>query len=297
MNPERASGEGIEVFATGRRTALIASFGGICGLGAALPKQGRQGFRHGRQVGVAQSGDVDAAVSNDADVPVFAQPIQRLCIDSQQREQPAAPENVYRAERTEHYEDSSFDRAGAWGGVAKVGDQLRVDPGGTNGTYAAIRFRDQTDYHTPSYVVNVEASASGGTSPYTFRWQQTGADSSAATYLFVWSGIYTRSVTATDANGHQKSSTATIHCNPPGGVGGASDGDRYRVPVPLGGTLTIIWGNGGLVSASSKDAGVASAAASGSEIAITGVSSGETRIVARTSGGEYHVPVRVGGGG
>ena len=249
MNPERASGEGIEVFATGRRTALIASFGGICGLGAALPKQGRQGFRHGRQVGVAQSGDVDAAVSNDADVPVFAQPIQRLCIDSQQREQPAAPENVYRAERTEHYEDSSFDRA------------------------------------------------SGGTSPYTFRWQQTGADSSAATYLFVWSGIYTRSVTATDANGHQKSSTATIHCNPPGGVGGASDGDRYRVPVPLGGTLTIIWGNGGLVSASSKDAGVASAAASGSEIAITGVSSGETRIVARTSGGEYHVPVRVGGGG
>ena len=65
----------------------------------------------------------------------------------------------------------------------------------------------------------------------------------------------------------------------------------------LGGTLTIIWGNGGLVSASSKDAGVASAAASGSEIAITGVSSGETRIVARTSGGECHVPVRVGGGG
>ena len=229
-----------------------------------------------------------------------------------QRKQPAptATKNVYRAERTEYYENDLFDdKASAWDNVTKIGDKLTVDPGGTNGTYTAIRFRggDDGDYNTPFYVANVEATASGGTSPYAFRWHQdkdAGTTSSTAsstassteTFWFVWSGTYTRFVTVTDANKHQKTATITIHCNPSSGVGGASDGDRHRVPVPLGGTLVAIWGHGGPVSASSKNTGVASATGSGDEIRVTGVSAGETDIVVQAGGSEYHVPIQVGGG-
>ena len=59
----------------------------------------------------------------------------------------------------------------------------------------------------------------------------------------------------------------------------------------------MVWGSGGLVSASSKDAGVATASVSGDEIRVTGVSSGETDIVLQAGGSEYHVSVQVEGDG
>ena len=173
---------------------------------------------------------------------------------------------------------------------------LSVDPGGpytaeffdavSGGVFASPRF----------WTAEVTASASGGAGSYTFRWQGTSEDGNPTTYAFTEEGTYKRSVTVTDANGNQKTSDppAEIVCSPPGGAGGASDGERGSISVPLGGTLDLVWGNGGLTSASSKDAGVATASVvSGHELTVTGVSVGETDIVVQAGGVEYWLPVRV----
>ena len=121
-------------------------------------------------------------------------------------------------------------------------------------------------------------------------------DGNPTTYVLFEERTHTRSVTVTDANGNQRTSNppAEIVCSASGGVGGASDGERGSIPVPLGGTLDLVWGNGGLTSASSKDAGVATASVvSGHELTVTGVSVGETDIVVQAGGVEYWLPVRV----
>ena len=208
-----------------------------------------------------------------------------------------ATHNAYRAERILYYDkDDSFEDAGSWGGVTQVGSALSVDPGGpyTATYYAGVS--SSIISIPPLWHVTVTASASGGAGSYTFRWQGKTTDGSSARYVFTESGTHTRSVTVTDANRSTKTSNppASITCSVPG-AGGSSDGGAVRIPVPLGGTLVIVWGNGGLASASSKDAGVAAASASGDEITVTGVAAGETDIVAQANGVEYWVPVRVGG--
>ena len=207
-----------------------------------------------------------------------------------------ATHNAYRAERILYYENNKFKDAGSWGGVTQVGSALSVDPGGP---YAATYYAGVSSSIIsipPLWHVTVTASASGGAGSYTFRWQGKTTDGSSARYVFTESGTHTRSVTVTDANRSTKTSNppASITCSVPG-AGGSSDGGAVRIPVPLGGTLVIVWGNGGLASASSKDAGVAAASASGDEITVTGVAAGETDIVAQANGVEYWVPVRVGG--
>ena len=207
-----------------------------------------------------------------------------------------ATHNVYRAERILYYENNSFKNAGAWGGVTKVRSALSVDPGGPYTATYYPGFSSSFISIPPIWQVRVTASASGGAAPYTFRWQGKTTNGNPTTYIFTVRNTYTRSVTVTDANRNTKTSNppATITCPLPG-AGGSSDDGPTRIPVPLGGTLVIVWGNGGLTSASSKDAGIATASASGDEITVTGVAAGETDIVVEANGVEYWVPVRVGG--
>ena len=154
----------------------------------------------------------------------------------------------------------------------------------------------------PFFSATVEASATGGkrktAAPYyDFRWGSTGLASGSGkrvTYLYLFAGTHTRSVTVTDANRMSDSDDATINARLPGGAGGASEPSPLL--VPLGGVLTLVLADGGLVSAASQDSSVAQVAVDGSEITVSGVSAGTTEIRVQTDSGELRVPVQVEGG-
>ena len=209
-----------------------------------------------------------------------------------ERSKPELTEPVWRAVRTLTYlhtrksdgsgPDKEFQSATEWGGIREL---LWVNPGGP--------YREQGRFHS-SYVSYVHATASGGTPPYSYRWEGRSTDSRGTLYILGPPGYYKKSVTVTDAAGDTATATARIHINPPRGTSGASDDSAQD--VPLGGTLTLIWGGEGSITAVSDDASVAAVSVSGAEIRVSGISSGRTEIAVTAGGNEFRLPVRVGGG-
>ena len=193
---------------------------------------------------------------------------------------------TFQAERVRYYKNGRFVRASAWGGVVEL---FWVNAGGPY--WADPVQRGRLSY----YTAFVQATARGGVSPLSYRWEGKSANSRTAEYLFETSGIYSKSVTVTDGSGEKRKSSATIFTRGQLRVGGASDDFAHE--VPLGGTLVFIWGGAGSVSATSDDAGIATVSVSGAEIVVSGVSAGSTEIVVKPAGSEFRVPVRVGGGG
>ena len=149
------------------------------------------------------------------------------------------------------------------------------------------------------YTARVSASATGGVSPYRFRWEGQTKDSASAIYVFVIKKTYEKGVTATDSatpRGSNKAK-AKIHAGTSraGGVGGASGAGGEPVPfeVPLGGELRIVWGEDSAVTASSGDAKVAGVSVASPEIRVTGVGVGAADVIVKTDGGELRLPVAV----
>ena len=203
-----------------------------------------------------------------------------------------APRNIlnqnvatFQAERVRHYKNGRFARASAWGGVVEL---FSVNAGGP---YWADPVWWGRSSH---YSAFVEATARGGVSPLSYRWEGKSTNSRSATYLFETSGIYSKSVTVTDGSGEKRTSSATIFTRGQLRIGGASDDFAHE--VPLGGTLVFIWGGAGSVSATSDDAGIATVSVSGAEIVVSGVSAGRTEIAVKPAGSEFRMPIRVGEG-
>ena len=172
--------------------------------------------------------------------------------------------------------------------TATFAEVLRVDAGGP---YQAAKAPGRR-----FYTVSVRATASGGVSPYSYAWEDKSANSRSATYMFGapnGARLYGKKVTVTDADGDTATDTATITVTP--SLGGFSD--EFAYAVPLGGALSLVWGGGGSVAATSGDAGIASVSVSGAEIVVSGVSAGRADIAVRAGQEEFRVPVRVGGGG
>ena len=145
------------------------------------------------------------------------------------------------------------------------------------------------------YSVTVRATASGGAPPYSYSWEDKSANSRSATYLFPHPNgarLYGRGVTVTDANSETAARTATITIIP--SMSGFSD--EFAYAVPLSGALSLVWGGGGSVAATSGDAGIAGVSVNGAEIVVSGVSAGRTEISVRAGQEAFRVPVRVGGG-
>ena len=191
---------------------------------------------------------------------------------------------TFLAERTRHYKNGRFARASSWGGVKEL---LTVNSGGPYQAYQA--------WGRPYYTVTVLATARGGTSPYSYRWEGKSANSRSATYLFESTGPYLKSVTVTDGGGDTATASATITARGRLRIGGASDDGAHE--VPLGGALLFVWGGEGTVSATSKDSGIATVSVSGAEIVVSGVSAGSTEILVKLAESEFRMPVQVGGGG
>ena len=192
---------------------------------------------------------------------------------------------TFRAERTRHYKNGRFARASSWGGVKEL---LTVNPGGP--------YQAGQEWRRSHYTVTVWATARGGTSPYSYRWEGKSSNSRSATYLFRRWDIYFKSVAVTDEAGNAAtaSTTITVIQQPPR-IGGASDDSAHE--VPLDGTLVFIWGGSGSVSATSDDTSIATVSVSGTEIVVSGVSAGRTEIVVKPAESEFRMPVQVGGGG
>ena len=186
--------------------------------------------------------------------------------------------------RTRYYENGSFARASSWGSLTEL---VSVNAGGT---YWATPASGRSYYSASVY-----ATAKGGTLPYAYRWEGKHKDGRSATYLFQAPDIDSKYVTVTDGSGDTATDYATIIVRRQLRIGGASD--DFAHDVPLGGTLVFIWGGDGAVTAASEDASVASISVNGAEIVVSGVSAGRTEIAVKPSGGEFRVPVRVGGGG
>ncbi|MCY3792961.1 MAG: hypothetical protein OXG51_01130, partial [Gammaproteobacteria bacterium] len=152
------------------------------------------------------------------------------------------------------------------------------------------------------YTANVSASATGGVSPYTFRWEGRTADSASAIYIFTIRETYEKDVTATDSAtppGSDKA-TATIHAGTSGtdsaqSGGEAQGGSEEAVPfeVPLGGELNIVWGEDSAITASSGDAAVVGVSVASPRIRLTGVGAGTAAVVVQTDAGELRLPVEV----
>ena len=138
-------------------------------------------------------------------------------------------------------------------------------------------------------------TASGGAPPYSYSWEDKSANSRSATYLFSppnGARLYGRGVTVADANGETATKTATITIIP--SMSGFSD--EFAYAVPLGGALSLVWGGGGSVAATSGDVGIAGVSVNGAEIIVSGVSAGRTEISVRAGQEAFRVPVRIGGG-
>ena len=63
--------------------------------------------------------------------------------------------------------------------------------------------------------------------------------------------------------------------------------------MPLGGSLYLIWGEDGDVSAKSLDETVVTVSVSSPAVEVTGVGLGETEVSMRTEQGELRIPVVV----
>lgn len=210
--------------------------------------------------------------------------------------------------------DSGYE-FGAWTNKAVCGDSascstrgaletgvsfngtLMVDPGGNRGVYHATHIVIPPPLGGASfYTAGVQASASKGVSPYTLEWQdsRTGA---TAVYIFVNRGTYKRKVTAKDADGNTAKAEATIHAGTSTSASdsaqGGSGASSVAIPVPLGGSLHLIWGEDGDVSAKSLDETVVTVAVSSPAVEVAGIGLGETEVSMRTDQGELRIPVVV----
>ena len=205
---------------------------------------------------------------------------------------------------------------------------LTVDAGGPYQARYYPRFHHPgfgtpgTSWVSPAfYQVTVTAVAQGGrlTVPgssgriprrghYEYQWKNGAATTNWSTsgsqrYLFLAdqvSGSATVTARARDLNRETASDDATINFGSAGGAGGASGASgqaSHSFPVPLGGELLVIWGGADALSAVSEDSTVARVAVAGTVISVAGVSAGSAKIVVRVGSEEFHVPVRVGGGG
>ncbi len=152
------------------------------------------------------------------------------------------------------------------------------------------------------YTANVSASATGGVSPYTFRWEGQASDGATAIYIFTIRKTYYKEVAAKDSampQGSEKA-TAEIRAGTSGsdsaqGAGGAQDASQEAVPfeVPLGGELRIVWGEDSAITASSGDAAVVGVSVASPEIRLTGVGAGAAAVIVQTDAGELRLPVEV----
>ena len=183
---------------------------------------------------------------------------------------------------------------------------LEVDPGGTDGDYTATHTFGTLPFGGTFsiYTAKVSASAKGGISPYTFRWEDQTTDSDTAIYVFAIADTYEKDVTATDSatpNGESKEATADIYAgtSPPGssagGAGGAQGASEELAPfeVPLGGELRIIWGEDSAITASSGDEAVVGVSVASPEIRVTGAGLGTAEVIVQTDSGELRLPVVV----
>ena len=183
---------------------------------------------------------------------------------------------------------------------------LEVNPGGENGNYTATHTFGTLPGggYFSIYTANVSASATGGVSPYTFRWEDQTTDSATAIYVFVIADTYDKDVTVTDSetpNGETDEATAKIYAgtSPPGsdagGAGGAQGASEELAPfeVPLGGELRIIWGEDSAITASSGDAAVIGVSVASPEIRVTGAGLGTADVIVQTDSGELRLPVVV----
>lgn len=182
---------------------------------------------------------------------------------------------------------------------------LKVDPGGDEGDYNAIHSGGTLPFggSFSIYTANVSASATGGVSPYTFRWEGQTTDSATAIYVFTTANTYSKEVTATDSatpQGETDTARATIYAGTSAGsgargAGGAQGAAEELVPfeVSLGGELYLVWGEDSAITASSGDAAVVEVSVASPQIQVTGVGIGKTDVIVQTDGGELRLPVVV----
>ena len=142
-------------------------------------------------------------------------------------------------------------------------------------------------------MATVNATASGGVSPYTFQWanKETGA---FAIYIFpAGAAPANQIVSETDADSVVESDTATITAESSSAQAYSGSSDPAPFEVPFGGDMYFVWGNDDPVTASSGDSAVVAVSVDAPAIRVMGVGLGETQVVINTDAGQLSLPVVV----
>ncbi len=161
------------------------------------------------------------------------------------------------------------------------------------------------NYHTPFgrvsyYSANVTASATGGVTPYKYRWDGHQERATAtAMYIFATTGTHRKSVAVRDKDDFRKSDTADIIVGVSGGGGGGGAGagsgtaTTFAFEVARGGELFLVWGEDSDITATSGDTTVVTVSVASPTIRVAGVGVGRTVVIVRTDVGELRLPVVV----
>ena len=143
------------------------------------------------------------------------------------------------------------------------------------------------------YTAVVTASATGGMSPYTFRWQERDTGATAVYVYTTYPSDVPVTVTVTDSDGPANSDSDTATINASASSSRSTGEEEVSFDVPLGGDLHFVWGEDSAVTASSGDVAIVEVSVSSPAIRVRGVAVGKTDVILQTDSGELRLPVVV----